>query len=593
MINELSIYHAAGQPWQFVGNNRRVRLLLRVATNSNIRVFCLSCDPCDTHISSDGILLPNLIREEMQPAFLTDTEKYFSLEMVLITHKLRYHFELVEDNKVWVYDETGLSVQKDEAFIRPFFISYIYDRELFHAPEWAEEAIWYQIFPDRFCNADSLLTPAGALPWKSEPISDKDAVYGGDLAGITSKLAYIKQLGATGIYLNPVFYAASIHKYDTIDYLEVDPAFGNKQAFKDLCKECHKNGLRIMLDGVLNHCSNLCAQFQDVLAKGNKSPYYNWFIINKPNEINAFEQQTDLSRINKKDAAYEAFAFVPSMPKWNTANPQVIEYLTGIAEYWTRLCNIDAWRLDVPDEVSAQFLRTLRSRLKNLNSDIYIIGEIWSNASKWLQGDMFDGVMNYTLYYAIRDFAAAGAIDATAFARRVTSYLVLYPNEVQRGMFNFCSNHDLARILTLCGGNRKRVLLCYLLTCVMLGGLSVYYGDEIPLFGGADPDNRRCMPWDNEQSDKDYTEELKKILLLKKLLSEKGLACCALTPVNEDTLKISLDSQDNNILYLTCSENNVLLDIPSEYRMAFGSGNLQGAVLFLPSGGYLWIEKNV
>lgn len=593
MINKLSVYHASEQPWQFVGSNRQVRLVFRTAADKSIRVFCLSCDPCDTFRNSDGKTLPNLVREEMQLTFQTHTEGFYCLEKQLETHKLRYHFEITSDGAVWIYDETGLSKQKDEVFIRPFFISYVFDCELFTAPEWAQSTAWYQIFPDRFCSGDSHLASIGVLPWKSEPIYDASVVYGGDFAGIISKLAYIKQLGVTGIYLNPVFFAASIHKYDTIDYLQADPAFGSTMAFENLCEECHKLGFKIMLDGVFNHCSNRSTQFQDVLAHGTKSQYYNWFIINNAEEVDTFVQETDLSQINRKDTAYEAFAFVPSMPKWNTANPLVIEYLTGIAKRWTNRCKIDAWRLDVPDETSVQFLRTFRNCIKTINNDIYIIGEIWSNANRWLQGDMFDGVMNYTLYYAIRDFAAAEAIDAEVFAERLTRYFVQYPRPVQSGMFNFCGNHDLIRILTWCGGSHKRVLLCYLIAGVMLGSLSLYYGDEVPLSGGADPDNRRCMPWGNEESDKEFTEKLKQIIHLKKALAENGLGGCAFAPINQNTLKILLDRQGTNVLFLTRSETGMVLDVNAKYREVFGTGKLHDTKLTLPSWGYLWVEEQL
>src|SRR5699024_5658775 len=201
--------------------------------------------------------------------------------------------------------------------------------------------------------------------------------------GIIKHLDYLVDLGINGIYFTPIFKAHSNHKYDTIDYMEIDPQFGDKSTFKELVKACHEKGIRIMLDAVFNHSGYYFSQFQDVLEKGENSKYKNWF------HIKDFPIQTD------PVPNFDSFAFTSHMPKLNTEHPDVKQYLLDVATYWIKEFDIDGWRLDVANEVDHQFWREFRTAVKSVKQDVYILGEIWHDSMPWLQGDQFDAVMNY------------------------------------------------------------------------------------------------------------------------------------------------------------------------------------------------------
>lgn len=511
-------------------------------------IRCLACDPCDTRKGPNGEDIPNLISYSLAAELCSCSWEYYTLTLSMLTHKLRYHFQVCTlDGEALTFDESGLSQEKKELLIRPFFVAYTYPQLCNSAPEWAGDMVWYQIFPDRF---------AGPELWNSTPVKDKNLVCGGTLAEIQRKIPYLKELGITGIYLNPIFQAASIHRYDTIDYYAVDPMLGTESDLVALCDACHKSGLRVMLDGVYNHCSYKLPQFQDVMQQGKASSYYDWFFIHNADRLKGLNASDIDTADFRKDAAYETFAFVPSMPKFNTENPEVMEYLIGSAEYWTKKCHIDAWRLDVPDEVNVKFLRQFRQHIKAIDPGIYIIGEFWCNAKKWLNGELFDGAMNYLLYFSIRDFLALGSTSATVCADALAKCLMEYPAPIRRGMFNFCSTHDVPRILWHCGENRELAGLNYLLTSALEGGLSVYYGDEVGMTGGYDPDNRRCYPWKSDRECLPILSTVAKAISLKKSGFGSGLR--RIYAPDKDVLR--LDYADASLLINRASEKKVLED---------------------------------
>jgi len=472
----------------------------------------------------------------MQERISSSEATYFSLTLPLKTHKLRYHFLIHTGETTLLYDESGLSPLKDELYVRPFFVPFTYPVDYPSTPEWCKGTVWYQIFPDRF-SKDS---PGADERWETGQLTDKDLFSGGTLKGITKKIPYLKQLGVSGIYLNPIFSAASIHRYDTIDYYTIDPRLGTEEDFVRFCDLCHENGLRIMLDGVFNHCASSAPQFEDVCRLGRDSKYYDWFLVHDPQRIVHFNAPNGADPTFKDSPVYETFAFVPSMPKFDTANPQVMEHLIGAAVYWTKKCHIDAWRLDVPDEVNMAFLREFRKRIKRIDPDIYIIGEIWGDATTWLRGEVFDGAMNYPVYFIIRDFLAYQAIDAFRCADLLVKRLMIYPEKTQNGMFNFCSTHDTPRILWHCQEDERRAGLCYILTAAMGDSFSIYYGDEIGMTGGYDPDNRRCFPWGTEgRSSKVGTAIQDAISLLKIKAAQKITRIYAM---DEDVLCIAFET---------------------------------------------------
>lgn len=530
MINNSHVTHVPLAPWQVLEPDRTLRLVLRVVKGLIQRVECNSCDPCDTELDADGANVPHLATAKV-PLEYTDSEfEYYVLKKRLETHKLRYHFVLHTHEGVFALDERGITQSFDERCIRPFFVSFVFDGLPQAAPAWAKDMVWYQIFPDRFRSS------SGMTNWESGLMTDRDSFFGGDLRGIQAAIPYLKQLGVTGLYLNPVFSAGSVHRYDTIDYLMIDPKLGTEEDFVNLCDALHENGMRIMLDGVFNHGSWKSKEFQDVVQNLEASPYFDWFKITDAASLQSFVSGDHAGR-----SPYNTFAFAPDMPKWNTQNPAVAEHLIRAAEAWTRRCGVDAWRLDVPDEIHPSFLRAFHARMRTLNPELYIVGEIWSDPTRWMSDGVFDGVMNYPVYYAIRDFFLLRVIDSTQFCDRVTRYLALTPESWREGMFQFCSTHDIPRILWFAKGNRTAVLNCYQMAAMLPGGISVYYGDELLLTGGYDPDNRRCMPWERVKQEPFMAE------LFGRIRQGKEGVIQSLHPINADLVEIQLIGERKTI----------------------------------------------
>ncbi|HWQ13017.1 MAG TPA: glycoside hydrolase family 13 protein [Roseiflexaceae bacterium] len=370
-----------------------------------------------------------------------------------------------------------------------------------HTPDWVKHAVFYQIFPDRFAKSERVLKPHNLEPWDSPPTPQ--GYKGGDLLGVLEHLDHIQELGATAIYFTPVFQSASNHRYHTHDYFQVDPLLGGDAALRALLDECHRRGMRVVLDGVFNHASRGFFQFNDILENGPHSPWLDWFTI----------EGWPLSPYDgSRPANYLAWVGNRALPKLNTDNPQVREFIMRVAEHWLRF-GIDGWRLDVPFEITTPgFWQEFRQRVKAINPDAYIVGEVWRDSRQWLQGDQFDGVMNYlwaapTIAFAAgrrvipaevqgRSYEPTPALSGTAYADRMEWLLGLYPWEIQLTQLNLLDSHDTARLISICGGDSASVRLATLLLMTFPGAPSIYYGDEIGLEGhNQDHDARRPFPW--------------------------------------------------------------------------------------------------
>lgn len=358
--------------------------------------------------------------------------------------------------------------------------------DFFTTPEWVKHAVFYQIFPERFCNGNSSNDPENAQPWGTTPTWDN--YMGGDLEGIIKRLDYLADLGINAIYLNPIFHAFSNHKYNTYDYFRIDPHFGDMETFRTLIKQAHRRGIRVILDGVFNHCGRGFFAFQSILEQGTHSPYLRWFrIIQFP--LNPYD--------HTKPANYMCWWNIASLPKFNTDHDRVRRYLLDVARYWIEQ-GIDGWRLDVPNEIADhEFWREFRRVVKRGNPDAYIVGEIWKDASPWLDGTQFDAVMNYLFRDLCRDFFAQSKIGVEEFAHGITDLLRRYPREVTMAQLNLLGSHDTARFRTEANGNVQRVYVATLFQMTFPGAPCIYYGDEIGMQGGQDPLCRGCFPWDD------------------------------------------------------------------------------------------------
>jgi glycosidase len=366
-------------------------------------------------------------------------------------------------------------------------------------PDWVQDAVFYQIFPERFANGDPANDPPSVLPWGTSPTFQN--FMGGDLQGILDHLPYLKELGINAIYTTPIFSARSNHKYDTADYFKVDPAFGDLELFKQLVRTAHDNGIRIIMDAVFNHCGDGFWAFQDVISRGNTSQYRDWFVMSS-------------LPIVEDPPNYQTCGGAGFLPKLNVENPQVRSYLLEVAVYWLRETGMDGWRLDVPWKISLEFWREFRQAVKSVRPDAYIVAESWRDPLYWLQGDTCDAVMNYPYRDYILDYCARDAMDAEDFdhftRRLLTSYGPLASSQL-----NLLGSHDTARLLTVCNENSARAILAFICMLTGVGVPMIYYGDENGMSGENDPDCRRCMEWNSDEWNRDIRTAVQKLIALR------------------------------------------------------------------------------
>lgn len=515
-MNEQAILHIPESGYCFAGSGSQLVLRLRLDRREEVdRV---------------EILLECKYRfQEEQSCYLMEKKyedrlfAYYERTIELSDVRTAYVFRIVQGEDAWYFSEDGLTKEYDFSlgYFNFFQLPYINEADLHREVPWMRQAVFYQIFVDRFCRGIEEKDERYInLPWNGKPLPKSFA--GGDIPGITKKLDYIKGLGVNTLYLTPVFQSISNHKYDISDYYTVDEQFGKNEDLKELVEQAHKRGIRIVLDAVFNHCSDRMKQFQDVLQKGKESAYHDWFLIrgDKP----------DQDAIN-----YEVFSFCSYMPKLNTSNPEVQEFLADIAVHWIKEYDIDGWRLDVSDEVAHDFWRLFRKRVKAAKEDCVIIGENWHDANTFLRGDQYDSIMNYAFTKACLDYYAFETFEAEQFAWKLNGLLMRNTETVNRMMLNLLDTHDTDRFYTSVGKNKDRLLSALAVTCMFEGAPCIYYGTEIPTEGGYDPDNRRCFDWDESHWDEEFRTQLITLLSLRKyesiqsgeirITSEGGLFC--------------------------------------------------------------------
>lgn len=390
-------------------------------------------------------------------------------------------------------------------------------------PDWVKHTVFYQIFPDRFAKTQE---PDGNLlynpqweAWEASPTLQ--GYKGGDLWGVIEQLDYIQDLGINAIYFTPIFQSACNHRYHTHDYYQVDPILGGNAAFRELLHAARQRNIKVVLDGVFNHASRGFFFFNDILENGPHSPWVDWFRI---------EGWPLAAYTGDLPANYVGWVGNRALPVFNHDNPEVREYIMRIAEYWLKV-GIDGWRLDVPFEIKTPgFWQEFRKRVKAINPEAYIVGEVWGDSRQWLDGTQFDGVMNYlftgpTIAFSAgdrvmlehvqgRDYEVYPALSAAEYASKIQELLQLYPWEIQLTQLNLLASHDTARLLTIAGGDIASVELATLLLMTFPGPPSIYYGDEVGLPGGLDPDSRRGFP-SSENWNQDILKTHRELIALR------------------------------------------------------------------------------
>jgi cyclomaltodextrinase / maltogenic alpha-amylase / neopullulanase len=405
-------------------------------------------------------------------------------------------------------------------------------------PAWVRDAVFYEIFPDRFARSESVARPGPFEDWDAPPTNA--GLKGGDLLGIVEHLDHIASLGANALYLTPVFQSASNHRYHTYDYLAVDPLLGGDGALRELLDAAHRRGMHVILDGVFNHTGRGFWPFHHVLEMGAASPYRSWFHFDQEAldaglPIDAYplaharrslaageapRPADDGNADSLRSLGYQGWWDLPALPKLNVDEPAVREYLWSVAEHWLRF-GIDGWRLDVPGEIQdPAFWAEFRRRCRAVNPEAYLVGEIWDVAPDWTSNDRFDALMNYPLAEAIvgfvggaslnepllrshHEYARTELLDGRGFADRLQQLLEAYDPDVTAVQLNLMDSHDTPRLASLLGGDRGAIELAILLQATLPGAPCLYYGGEIGLRGGLDPDSRRAFPWDESRWDRD------------------------------------------------------------------------------------------
>lgn len=389
-------------------------------------------------------------------------------------------------------------------------------------PEWVKHAVFYQIFPDRFAKGQQphhLFKTIQWEPWEAPPTVQ--GYKGGDLWGVIEKLDYLQDLGINAIYFTPIFQSACNHRYHTHDYYQVDPILGGNPALEALLKAAHQRQIKVVLDGVFNHCSRGFFFFNDILENGPYSPWVDWFKI-EGWPLSAYD--------GSLPANYVGWANNRALPEFNHEHPDVREYIMKVAEYWIEF-GIDGWRLDVPFEIKVpDFWQEFRQRVKAINPEAYIVGEVWTDSRQWLDGTQFDGVMNYLFTGPTIAFSAGDrvqidlvegpdyfpypALSAAEYASKIQDLLNLYDWQIQLTQLNLLDSHDTARVLSVVGDDQKSVELATLLLLTFPGAPSIYYGNEVGLAGRTDPDSRRSFP-SPEYWDKSVLDYHKKLIAIR------------------------------------------------------------------------------
>lgn len=488
-INREAVLHIPLSNYAFA--NSEHRLTIRIRTQKD------NVSACTLYYGDRACPATPVVFEEIQMEIKARDEFFDYYEATFETPYTRvcYYFKLQNEGE-WtyyyserfsnelaiLYFERNIMEERSEYYQYP----YILRNEIPDVPAWFKKAVVYNIFPDSFVGEES-----GSLTQPKEVILENGKVcrsrLGGTLKEVIKNLDYIQALGVNCIYFNPIFAAGEYHKYDTIDYYHIDPCFGTNEEFKHLVEEIHKRDMKIIIDGVFNHCSWEFFAFEDVMEKGENSKYINWFYDLK------FPVRRPQSE--KEKPGYACFAYEPKMPKLNTSNEAVQKYFANVGTYWIRKYHIDGWRLDVANEIDRNFWRKFREAVKKENEEAILIGEVWENAESWLRGDIFDSTMNYEFRRICRDHIIGDNKNAITAAKQLEQMRLRYPTNLVNGQLNLLDSHDVPRFLSLCRGELGKWKLACILLMLFPGVPSLFYGDEQAICGMKENEYRNPMVW--------------------------------------------------------------------------------------------------
>ena len=565
----------------------------------------------EKNISKLWLLLED---EDFRPVELrkyaeTDRFVFWGVQVEFRANVAKFSFAATTEDNLNLY----LGTSGIANFISPSE-KWIYDSSIYQRhsiPDWVYGSVMYQVFPERFANGRTEINPENTVEWGSVPT--RLDFQGGDLYGVIDKLDHIESLGVNILYLNPIFLSGSTHKYDSWDHFKVDPTLGGDDGLRDLISNCHDRNIKVILDCSLNHVHPRHFAFQDIVKNGENSEYKNWFtifdypvrLIHRPHlyantykvgwdgneeEYKRYLEKTfDETKVPVEvrdddgpivEPSYKAWWGVPDMPKVNFESKEARQWALDVTKHWIENFDIDGWRMDVAKELDFSFWKEFRDIAHKANKDTLLISEIFGDTSQWLQGDRFDGTMNYSFREAMTDYFATKRINNKEFADSLANLYSMYSFEALSSCQNLLSSHDVKRFLNRCGNEEDGILGAIFLQATFPGIAGIYYGDEIGLGGADDPFNREPFPWHSEESWNstilDYTKKLMNIkksssifkygrfellddneqfVAFRRILKDESMLCIINRSKSNDDFNIISNAHSVNVIHGDCAAN--------------------------------------
>ncbi len=553
-MNKTAIFHKMDKEYFYALDKDTFLVKLRCAKGD---LFKVRLGYCDKYLNERNIPVEGDIHYTDMIKVASD-ELFDYYEATIKTHVIviRYFFELRDwEDIISYYYGYRFYNEEPKLHFGMFDASQpVREEEIFDTPNWANGAIVYQIFPERFARKN--LNTDGN--WYLTPMN-RTEMLGGNLRGIIDALDYLEELGIEVIYLTPIFKSSSNHKYNTDDYMEIDPTFGTEDDLKELVEKAHNKNIKIILDGVFNHSGYEFAPFKDLMENQENSKYKDWY----------YPFSFPLKWKWGEKPNYWTFGYAGPMPKLNTSNPEVREYIFGVIRKWMSL-GIDGWRLDVADEVSHDFWKAFRKVVKSINKDALIIGEVWYESSPWLLGDEYDTVMNYLFFDNVKKLLVTKEYKVSDFDYENNFLRGRMHTKVQPLLWNLIDSHDTPRFLTQADNNEEILKLAFALQMTLPGMPMIYYGDEVGMQGGKDPDCRRGMLWDENKQNGEIFDYYKKWIKIHKKYSSLKNGEFKTIYVNDDAnVYIFKRFNENEELYIAFnfSNNNISLDYLNDKKV--------------------------
>lgn len=570
MINKSAVFHQTLSNYAFAVDEKSLKIRIRTARDNLSKVLLYYGD---TAFRGNPV---DFTKVEMK---IFAQDKYFDYYEALIKDCYKrtvYYFKLVNDEETCLYYADQFY---DEAStMRNDLYKFPYNRkeDIASPPEWLKDAIVYNIFPDSFTE-EPLDLPV-VIEHNQDLVRNR---LGGKLKNVLNRLDYVRAMGFNTIYLNPIFTAGEYHKYDVISYYEIDPLFGTNEEFKVLVKTIHQKGMKIIIDGVFNHSGSSFFAFKDILEKQEDSIYKDWYYELKfpvvyPKNMNDVPN-------------YECFGYERKMPKLNTSNPEVIEYFMDVCRYWIAEYDIDGWRLDVADEVNSEFWREFRKVTKATKPDCVLIGEVWQKAAYYLDGSMFDSVMNYDFIKYAKEFFISRSVDAYGFDGLVSDMRVRYRESFVYSQLNLLDSHDVPRFLSVADNNLSVYNLAVIFLFTAVGVPSVFYGDEQGLTGVGELDYRQNMRFSGDESLIDLFRKLTSIRSENRVVRTGGYKTLEAKEQSGLYVYSRFDETDEIVIALNNSPDSVELEVELDAYNILLEGSFNNS--YLEPYGYLILKK--